>query len=59
MKERLVTGVILGALGFETSSGEFQVVDVCYAGMAPQPEHHDHEQANGMDVDDSRKDTAF
>lgn len=59
MNERLVTGVILGALGFETSSGEFQVVDVCYAGMAPQPGHRDHEQADGMDVDDLRKDTVF
>ncbi|TFY54896.1 hypothetical protein EVJ58_g8586 [Rhodofomes roseus] len=33
----LVTGVIVGVLGIETSGGEFEVVDVCYAGMAPQP----------------------
>ena len=33
----LVTGVIVGALGIETSGGEFEVVDVCFAGMAPQP----------------------
>ena len=33
----LVTGVIIGALGIETSGGEFEVVDVCFAGMAPQP----------------------
>lgn len=33
---RIVTGVIMAALGVETSSGEFQVVDVCFAGMAPQ-----------------------
>lgn len=33
----LVTGVIIGALGIETNGGEFEVVDVCYAGMAPQP----------------------
>ena len=33
----LVTGVIMAALGVETSTGEFQVVDVCFAGMPPQP----------------------
>ena len=33
----LVTGVIVGALGIETNGGEFEVVDVCFAGMAPQP----------------------
>jgi DNA polymerase delta subunit 2 len=32
-KAQLVTGVIAGALGIETSSGEFEVVDICYAGM--------------------------
>lgn len=31
----LVTGVILGALGAETANGDFEVVDICYAGMAP------------------------
>ncbi|KAJ3830402.1 DNA polymerase alpha/epsilon subunit B-domain-containing protein [Lentinula raphanica] len=35
--ERLVTGVIIGALGMETSDGKFEVVDICYAGLAPQP----------------------
>ncbi|EED77603.1 predicted protein, partial [Postia placenta Mad-698-R] len=34
---RLVTGVVLGILGIETSGGEFEVVDICTAGMAPQP----------------------
>lgn len=33
----LVTGVILGALGAETASGDFEVIDLCYPGMAPQP----------------------
>lgn len=33
----LVTGVILGALGIETSNGDFEVVDLCFPGMAPQP----------------------
>ncbi len=34
---RLVTGVIMGALGIETNNGDFEVVDICFAGMAPQP----------------------
>lgn len=34
-KACLVTGVILGALGAETTSGDFEVVDMCYPGMAP------------------------
>ena len=33
----LVTGVILGALGIETRNGDFEVVDLCFPGMAPQP----------------------
>ena len=33
----LVTGVILGALGIETNNGDFEVVDLCFPGMAPQP----------------------
>jgi len=36
-KATLVTGVIIGALGAETVDGDFEVVDICYAGMAPQP----------------------
>lgn len=36
-KARLVTGVIIGALGAETANGDFEVVDICYPGMAPQP----------------------
>jgi DNA polymerase delta subunit 2 len=34
---RLVTGIIIAALGIETPNGEFEVVDICYAEMAPQP----------------------
>lgn len=33
----LVTGVIIACLGLETSHGEFQVMDICFAGMAPNP----------------------
>ncbi|KAJ1930795.1 DNA polymerase delta small subunit Cdc1, partial [Linderina macrospora] len=32
-----VSGTVMAALGRETSGGEFEVIDVCYAGMPPQP----------------------
>ncbi|EIN03671.1 hypothetical protein PUNSTDRAFT_139385 [Punctularia strigosozonata HHB-11173 SS5] len=50
----LVTGVILGALGIETPGGDFEVVDLCYAGMAPQVSSHpaNDDQDDHMDVDD-------
>ncbi|KZT11491.1 uncharacterized protein LAESUDRAFT_755134 [Laetiporus sulphureus 93-53] len=56
----LVTGVVLAALGAETSGGEFEVIDVCFAGMAPQPsaglewrkeDATDVEKEEKMDVD--------
>lgn len=47
---QLVTGVIIGALGIENNSGEFEVVDLCFPGMAPQENDEDLEE-NGMDVD--------
>ncbi|KAJ9120752.1 hypothetical protein QFC22_002683 [Naganishia vaughanmartiniae] len=31
----LVTGVVMAALGMETASGEFEVIDVCFAGLPP------------------------
>ncbi|KAI0818851.1 DNA polymerase alpha/epsilon subunit B-domain-containing protein [Irpex lacteus] len=34
---RLVTGIIIGALGIETNAGDFEVVDICFPGMAPHP----------------------
>ncbi len=43
---QLVTGVIVGVLGVDTSTGEFEVVDLCFAGMAPQAGEDD-----GMDID--------
>ncbi|KAG5727599.1 DNA polymerase subunit delta-2 [Termitomyces sp. T112] len=50
---RLVTGVIVGALGAETPSGDFEVVDLCYPGMAPQESLEDsQQQEDGMDIDD-------
>lgn len=43
----LVTGVIIAALGMETPGGEFEVIDTCFADLAPFAEQHD----TGMDVD--------
>ncbi|KAG9071958.1 hypothetical protein KI688_006177 [Linnemannia hyalina] len=34
-----VTGVVMGVLGSEDPSGDFKVVDVCYAGHGPQEQH--------------------
>ncbi|GLB35302.1 putative glutamate decarboxylase [Lyophyllum shimeji] len=51
--ERLVTGVIIGTLGAETPNGDFEVVDLCYPGMAPQTTSADEEpkEENKMHVD--------
>ncbi|KAJ7109147.1 DNA polymerase alpha/epsilon subunit B-domain-containing protein [Mycena epipterygia] len=48
---RLVTGVIIAALGIETPTGEFEVVDICYAEMAPQPMRNVEHEQEKMDVD--------
>ena len=32
----LTTGVIAGVLGAETKAGDFEVVDICFAGLPPQ-----------------------
>ena len=50
---QLVTGIICGALGIATNSGDFEVVDICFAGMAPQPSARVAED-EGMDIDDGR-----
>ena len=42
----LVTGVIVGVLGAETSSGDFEAIDLCFPGMAPQAG-----EDNKMDTD--------
>lgn len=46
----LVTGVIMAALGHETSTGDFEVKDICFAGMAPMI-YKDIEIPDSMDVD--------
>ncbi|KAF8212477.1 DNA polymerase alpha/epsilon subunit B-domain-containing protein [Mycena galopus ATCC 62051] len=48
---RLVTGVIIAALGIETPNGEFEVVDICYAEMAPHPELDEAEGKMDVDAD--------
>ncbi|CAO3632074.1 unnamed protein product [Cunninghamella blakesleeana] len=36
LKDYLVTGMVVGLLGKESSSGAFEVLDICYAGIPPQ-----------------------
>ena len=49
---KLVTGVIIGALGMENPNGDFEVVDICDAGLAPQSSFVDQpSNEDGMDVD--------
>ena len=45
---RLVTGVIIGALGMETPNGEFEVVDISFPDFADQSSS---EITNEMNVD--------
>lgn len=54
-----VTGVIMGVLGFENSSGDFEVMELCFAGMPDVYHPGSSGAANGkgkakesMDVDD-------
>ncbi|CAA7269343.1 unnamed protein product [Cyclocybe aegerita] len=48
---RLVTGVIMSALGMETPNGDFEVVDYCFAGLAPQASDTESNEEDKMDVD--------
>ncbi|KAI0060886.1 hypothetical protein BV25DRAFT_912021 [Artomyces pyxidatus] len=52
---QLVTGVIAGALGVETISGEFEVVDICFPGMAPQEESGDDDVEENESVDQGQE----
>lgn len=49
--EKLVTGLIIGALGMETPDGKFEVADFCYAGLPPQPSTTKEEPEDRMEVD--------
>jgi DNA polymerase delta subunit 2 len=44
---QLVTGVIVGVLGAETSSGDFEAIDLCFPGMAPQASEDDRMDTGG------------
>lgn len=35
-REQFVTGIVMAVLGIETLDGQFEVVDFCFAGLAPQ-----------------------
>lgn len=51
---QLVTGVIVSVLGIETGGGDFEVVDICFAGLAPQPKTDSSSSTvdeESMDVD--------
>ncbi|KAF8448054.1 DNA polymerase alpha/epsilon subunit B-domain-containing protein [Boletus edulis BED1] len=50
LSTHLVTGVIVAALGMETPGGEFEVIDMCFADLAPFAEQYATGN-NGMDVD--------
>ena len=44
---QLVTGVIVGVLGAETSNGDFEAIDLCFPGMAPQASEDDRMDTDG------------
>src|SRR6266404_3644351 len=46
----LVSGVVIGALGVETHSGDFEVLDVCYPGPAPQEPTVKNPTKDSMDL---------
>ncbi|KAF7965129.1 hypothetical protein HWV62_45531 [Athelia sp. TMB] len=48
---RLVTGVIVGVLGMEAPDGDFQVIDLCTAGLPPPLPLEKPEPGDAMDVD--------
>lgn len=55
-----VTGVIMAALGMETGGGDFEVLDLCFAGMpelykVPSAKGKEKAKEEGMDVDESTK----
>ncbi|KAF8964036.1 DNA polymerase subunit delta-2 [Flammula alnicola] len=48
---KLVTGIIIGALGIETPNGDFEVIDLCYPEMAPQATDTELFEEDKMEVD--------
>ena len=47
----LVTGIIVAVLGMETPAGDFEVIDYCFPGMAPQQRDTAEFTEEYMDVD--------
>jgi len=52
----LVTGVIAGVLGIETAGGDFEVLDVCFAGSASPEDHDKNNDEGSMQIDESSGD---
>jgi DNA polymerase delta subunit 2 len=48
------TGVIAAVLGAENASGDFEVVDICFAGMPPQPSSSTKATNGKAKADDSQ-----
>jgi DNA polymerase delta subunit 2 len=46
----IVSGVVMGALGVETNSGDFEVLDVCFPGPAPQEPTVENPTEDSMDL---------
>ncbi|KAJ5579937.1 uncharacterized protein N7459_005922 [Penicillium hispanicum] len=44
---QLATGAIIAALGTETSSGDFEVIDIKVPDLAPQPQRWERDEADG------------
>lgn len=59
----LVTGVIMGVLGVETGGGDFEVVDLCYAGLPsvfkPAANGSHKEKEDAMEVDGEEKEKTW
>ncbi|GJJ12480.1 hypothetical protein Clacol_006722 [Clathrus columnatus] len=52
-RETFVTGIIMAALGIETPDGQFEVVDLCFAGLAPHmPLSTPSSDDDSMGIDD-------
>lgn len=51
----LVTGLIAAVLGVETTAGDFEVIDICFPGAAPQSEDLSVDENGSMDVDSNNE----
>lgn len=45
--------MIAAVLGAENASGDFEVVDICFAGMPPQPSFSSSKSTNGKAKEDA------